>query len=74
MASHNYHQGPSAPPMYPEVGGNTRPIPPVRLEYQQSAQDENLLPPTPPIRMDDPLDHRTIDTRLRRVNIERIFT
>ncbi|UJR28071.1 hypothetical protein I4U23_009327 [Adineta vaga] len=66
MASHNYHQEPSAPLMYPENGSNIRPVPPVRSEYMRNAQEESLLPPRPPDRMDINPTRPSNDTGLRR--------
>jgi hypothetical protein len=56
--------------MYPQDIGNIRPVPPVRSEFNRHAQEENLLPPDPPPRMDI-LSHRSpTNVGLRRVNIE----
>ena len=72
MSSHHYHQEATAPPMYPDVD-NIRPIPPVRSEFARHPQEENLLPPKPPERMDKPSSRLPTDDRLRRVNIEIII-
>jgi hypothetical protein len=70
MATQIYRQEPSAPPMYSQDIGNFRPKPPVRSEFNQHAQEETLLPPTPPPRTDIPSPRPRIDAGLRRVNIE----
>ncbi|CAF1545101.1 unnamed protein product [Adineta steineri] len=41
-----------SPRMYPETEDNIRPVPPVRAEFQYNSQEEQLLPPTAPPRMD----------------------
>ncbi len=69
--SYPYHQEPSAPTMYPT--DSIRPIPPVRSEFTYDPQEQTLLPPKPPIRMDKLPTHSHPDTRLRRVNIQIII-
>ena len=70
MASYAHHQAPSAPPMYPEVVDNIHPVPPVRSEFSRHPQEESLLPPRVPVRMDKPSSSAFTDTTPRRVNIE----
>ncbi|CAF2898769.1 unnamed protein product [Rotaria sp. Silwood2] len=67
MASYAYRQEPSAPPMYPEVD-NIRPVPPIRSEFTRHPQEENLLPPKVPKRMDidEPPSCSTVNVGSRR--------
>ncbi len=65
-----YHQEPSAPPMYPIVHDRINPIPPVRSEFIRDPQEQTLLPPKVPERMDKPSTRSNVDTGLRRVNIK----
>lgn len=74
MTSYNYEQGPSAPTMYPIMQENIRPVPPVRREFMQDPQQQSLIGPDPPPRMDkQPIHTRTTDVTLRRVNIQIMF-
>ena len=69
--------------MYPESADHIRPVPPVRSEFNRHAQEETLLPPKVPKRMDKPEDHDrpisrrsladAVDQGLRRVSILRIL-
>jgi len=70
MASYAYHQEASAPPMYPVVPDRIQPIPPVRSEFARDPQEQTLLPPQVPERMDKPSTRSYADTGLRRVNIK----
>ncbi|CAF1102418.1 unnamed protein product [Rotaria sordida] len=65
MASYAYRQEPSAPPMYPEVN-DIRPVLPVRSELNRHPQEETLLPPRVPERMDKPTSRSPVDAGLRR--------
>ncbi|CAF1270152.1 unnamed protein product [Rotaria sordida] len=65
MASYAYRQEPSAPPMYPEVN-DIRPVLPVRSELNRHPQEETLLPPRVPVRMDKPTSRSPVDAGLRR--------
>jgi hypothetical protein len=69
MASYAYHQEPTAPPMYPAGVDNIRPVPPVRSEFNRHPQEEALLQPRVPPRMDITPPHAPVDIGLRRVNI-----
>lgn len=69
MTSYGRGQVPSAPPMYPVMGENIIPIPPVRAEYSHHQQEEALLPPKVPERMDKPSSHSPTRTTLRSVSI-----
>ncbi len=64
-------QEPSAPPMYPTE--SIRPIPPVRSEYNQNPQEQALLPPRVPDRMDKQSPRSYADVGSRRVNIQSII-
>jgi hypothetical protein len=71
MTSYPYQQEPSAPPMYPQVADNIRPVPPVRSEFTRHPQEETLLPPPRvPNRMDIPTSRPLADTGLRRVSMK----
>lgn len=66
MTSHEYRQGTFSPRMYPEEADTTRPVPPVRAEFQSNnPQEESLLPRVPP-RMDEPGQTSTISRQVRK--------
>ncbi len=66
------HHEPSAPHMYPT--DQIRPIPPVRSEFSQDPQQQSLLPPRPPVRMDkQPTPSQITRVESRRVSIQSII-